>query len=130
MKHPVCHLLYHAPTGKIKYPLEVSKANVIGRKTALNPPDVNILVDTTDDSMSRRHGQISILFGDLNEGYVYVLSDLDSRNGTTLFNKQRQEMKILPGDEVCLKDGFIIRMGATELTFEIVPEDNKTKLKF
>ncbi|HFA51214.1 MAG TPA: FHA domain-containing protein, partial [Bacteroidetes bacterium] len=107
-----------APAGKIKYPLNYKGENIIGRKARLNPPDVNVLMDSGDGTMSRRHARIHISFG--TGGTVFLLSDLNSQNGTRLFNRQRQEIQILPGDEVYLQDGYIIRMGNSELIFEAV----------
>ncbi len=127
MKFPACHLIFHAPSGKIKYPLNNGGANIIGRKARLNPPDVNVLVDANDGSMSRRHACIDIRFG--MAGPVFLLSDLSSQNGTVLINRQRQQMKLLPGDEVYLQDGFIIRLGQTELTFEILKQEVETALR-
>ena len=126
MKHPKCHLLFHTPTGKIRYPLNNNGGNTLGRKSGLNPPDVDLLIETTDNLMSRRHARISISFG---MPPNYLLSDLDSQNGTVLINKQRQELTIMPGDEVFLEDGYIIRMGATEVVFEMVRPDSKTNLR-
>ena len=126
MNHPTCHLIYHTPAGKTKYPLNNNGGNTLGRKSELNPPDVDLLIDTQDDLMSRRHARITISFGIPPN---YLLSDLDSHNGTTLINKQREELKIMPGDKVFLEDGYTIRMGATEVVFEIAYNDSKTNLK-
>lgn len=126
MKIPTCHLIFYSPAGKVKFQVNNNGGNIIGRKSEVNPPDVDLLVNTDDALMSRRHARIRASFGQIPN---YLLSDMDSQNGTTLINKQREEMEILPGDEVFIEDGYTIRMGATEMVFEMTYEGNKTNLK-
>jgi len=70
--------------------------------------DVTNEVHIPDDSASRHHARIVFTNG------IYTLEDLDSSNGTFLNGKYLKETtKISQGDRV--------RIGQTELTFELVP---------
>lgn len=127
LKFPKSRLIHFTPAGKAEYLLKNSGPNIIGRKSTLNPPDVDLLVKTPDGLMSRRHARIDVKFGQ--QGIVFLLTDLGSQNGTTLINRQRDELKLWPGDEVYLEDGFTIRMGATEVVFEVSADESLTQLK-
>ncbi len=98
---------------------EKSKSNAIGRRAKISPPDVNILLDTKDNSISRRHCSIKISMRDAR--YVYLLSDLGSKTGTLIYKRQnnQHQLKIVEGDQVYISDQDIIQVGSLRMQIEL-----------
>ena len=93
-------------------PLKFGK-QTIGRFSSIDDKKADIMVDTEDDSMSRKHFIISVENRNAG-GYNYCLSDYSSSINKTYLN----EKKLREGDEYILKNGDVIRAGLTNLTFK------------
>ena len=84
----------------------------IGRISSIATKKADLMIDTEDEYMSRKHFFISVE-GKSSGAYNYYLSDNSSRN-RTLINK-----KVLrQGDEYILTDGDIIQAGLTNIVFK------------
>jgi hypothetical protein len=83
--------------------LDPSRENVLGRSGAID-------IALADRLASRRHAMV--VLSDSGEGWV--LEDLESRNGTWLDGQ--------PVSRGPLRDGSVIRIGMTELAFQLLAE--------
>lgn len=84
--------------------------NTIGRKSPSMP--CSIMVDTNDGYMSRNHLTIEVLRQ--NEGYIFVIYDSQSTNGTFVNAMKR----LSPNDRILLSDGDILQLGRTKLVLK------------
>ena len=93
-------------------PLKFGK-QTIGRLSSIAERKADVMVETEDDAMSRRHFIIHVEKRKTG-GYNYCLSDYSSINKTYL-----NEKALNKGDEYILKDGDVIRAGLTKLVFKM-----------
>ena len=94
------------------YALKLGK-QTIGRKSASRPCD--IMIETTDEYMSRRHFIIEVITRSPGN-YEYYLSDNNAVNKTFINTKKLCEIK--RGDEYILHDGDTIQAGRTKIVFK------------
>ena len=94
--------------------------NLIGRRN--KGTDVDIVIDTNDPSMDRRHCYIHVKPSSTSTGrHVYTLRDNNSNTGTFLMNNLLE-----PKDRIRLSAGDIITLGATTLILHTPDEEGYT----
>ncbi|MCB0347971.1 MAG: FHA domain-containing protein [Bdellovibrionales bacterium] len=94
----------------------VNKLKLEGTEWTIGRTD-EALVQINDSKASRKHCQIS------KDGNSFYVMDLGSSNGTYLNRRRMKANKIAP-----LNSGDIIRIGSTQLVFEMIDESFQSKL--
>lgn len=89
--------------------------NRIGRKAHSTSRDINITIQTGDKYMSREHCVIEVTWRSDKNNYEYILSDRRSTNGTFVNTGRR----LLPSDNISLKDSDTIQVGRTKLILKL-----------
>jgi pSer/pThr/pTyr-binding forkhead associated (FHA) protein len=92
--------------------------NRVGRRANDTPRDVNILINTRDTYMSRKHCEIDVRRRANSNEYEYILSDF-SLNGTYVNAGKR----LAKGQSVSLRDGDTVQIGRTKLVL-VLPSSN------
>ena len=94
------------------HPLIMGK-NIVGRKSSSQP--CNIMIDTEDKYMSRKHFAIEVNLG--TKGMEYLVYDVASTNGTFINADKNNKLNRI--DKVFLSDGDTIQAGRTKIVLRI-----------
>ena len=122
-----CYLSTYIQGAKKKFTLKNTGTNIIGRKAKIVNPAVNVVLEVGDQEISRQHCRLKILLS--TAGHIFLIKDLGSRNGITVFNRQRQTMVISGVDEIFIESGYTLRLGKTEFEFQVKYAEQPTTLK-
>lgn len=85
--------------------------NTLGRKTSTSKEGVNILLETCDAYISKKHAHIRVVLRSGQQA-EYQLSDAGSTNGT-----RHNGEKLGKGEVIILRPGDKIQIGRTEFSF-------------
>ena len=106
--------------GKI-YALQIGH-NLIGRLSDVPKNDIEIDVD--DICFSRQHFVIDVVMQN-SESYDYILSDYNSKNGTSVvFHVNKLKKELNETARIYLKNGDVIIAGKTKLKL-VIPNKDK-----
>ncbi|MBR1940430.1 MAG: FHA domain-containing protein [Bacteroidaceae bacterium] len=101
-----------------RYQLKIG-SNTIGRKATTS--NTQIQIETNDLYMSRNHAEIIVSTS--NNGFLHYFKNAQNKNNTYV-----NEQIIKDGDLLILEGGEIIRMGHTELIFELTKNRNTSDI--
>ncbi|WP_051211001.1 FHA domain-containing protein [Runella zeae] len=98
------------------HPLRIGP-NVIGRKSSV--PTADILIDTVDGMMSRRHVILEVTRDKYGQ-FQYLIAEAGSKNGTFVIGAKdpMRKLKLEPEDLIYLEDGDTIQMGRTKVVLQ------------
>ncbi|AXE16380.1 hypothetical protein DR864_00885 [Runella rosea] len=98
------------------HPLRIGP-NVVGRKSSL--PTADILIETNDVMMSRRHAVIEVTRDKFGQ-FQYLIAEAGSRNGTFVMGAKdpMRKIKLEPEDLIYLEDNDTIQMGRTKVVLQ------------